>query len=95
MVRICICYNDQFKELAETFQVYLEGLDGITLECYNEDNARERKKAFAIKSHFAAHATPFCGIYQDGKAIKGFYSEVEECTQDNIGKFLTTFSSDK
>lgn len=58
-------------------------------EAYNEDVFKERKDAFALKGSWGAKLTPFAILVDDsGKAVKGFYSEVKECTVENIKRYM-------
>ena len=49
---------------------------------------KERKKGYKIKGSFSARLNPFIGVYNNDKPVKGFYSEANECTIDNITKYL-------
>lgn len=60
----------------------------IAVESFNEDNYKDKKKAIANKVLCGARLTPFVAVYNDDKElIKAFYSEVGECTVDNIKKY--------
>lgn len=60
----------------------------VKLIYYSEELHKERKKAFSIKNEWGALASPFAIIYNDDKPIKAFYSEINECTIDNIINYL-------
>ena len=68
----------------------------IIFEGYAEDSLKERKKAFGLKGCYAARLVPFVAVSTtieteegtDDKPMKAFYSEVSECTIDNILKFI-------
>ena len=50
---------------------------------------KERKDAFALKGSWGAKLTPFAILIDDsGKAVKAFYSEVKECTAENIKRYM-------
>lgn len=75
-----VAYNDNSKGLVESLH---------PTESYNEDLFKERKDAFALKGAWGARKTPFAILYtDDGIPVKGFYSEVGECTVDNIKNYL-------
>lgn len=48
------------------------------------DAIKEKKEAYAIKSHWAARLNPFVVVEEDDKIIKVFYSEVENAVQQLI-----------
>ena len=68
----------------------------IVFEGYAEDSLKERKKAFGLKGCYAARLVPFAAVSttvendeeKEEKPMKAFYSEVSECTIDNILKFI-------
>lgn len=60
----------------------------VLFEAYNEDVHSERKKSYAVKSHFAARKNPFCGVFEDNIITKGFYSEAKECTEQAIADYM-------
>lgn len=61
----------------------------FTLEAYDSRYLTERKKGYKVKGAFSARLDPFVGVYDDeGKPIKGFYSEANECNINNIIKYL-------
>lgn len=88
MIKVCLCYNQDSELLDGALRKSLGDCPDVTYESWNESAHTERKKAFGIKGHFAARATPFCGVFRDDNAIKGFYSEVGECTLQNITDFV-------
>ena len=46
---------------------------------------KERKKAFGLKGSFSARLSPFAVLYNsENNPVRAFYSEVNECTLDNI-----------
>ena len=77
-----IAYNENSARLVEYFK---ENFPNLEIEAYNEDVYKERSDAFILKSHWGARETPFAILCDsEDKAIKGFYSEVSECTINNI-----------
>lgn len=61
----------------------------ITIETFNEDSYKDKKKAIMTKVSCGARLTPFVAIYNESKdLVKAFYTEVEECTIDNIINYL-------
>lgn len=59
---------------------------------YREDSLKERKKAFGVKGSWAARVTPFAVMCDYEKnPLKAFYSEVQECTVDNIEFYLDSY----
>ena len=91
MYTIKIVYNSLLENSINTLKLKytLEYfIPGIHIEIYDENNYnKERKKALQIKSAFGARLVPFVGIYNDKKIIKGFYSEDNSCTTNNIFKY--------
>lgn len=53
----------------------------------DESSLKSRKKAFKVKNHFAARATPFAAVYDGDKPIKAFYTEADS----DIIKSLITY----
>nr|DAF63759.1 MAG TPA: hypothetical protein [Podoviridae sp. ctz6O13] len=84
MLKICLCYDRDSILLMESLQQKLSGHEGLVFQSYNEGYVTEKKKARSIKGNFAAKETPFCGLYEDAKMVKGFYSEDGRCTERNI-----------
>lgn len=61
----------------------------ISVETFNEDNYKDKKKAIMIKASCGTRLTPFVAIYDENRElVKAFYSEVGECTVDNVIKYL-------
>lgn len=88
MLRVCLCYNQDSILLDERIKIFCEDKPYVQYESWNEEYYRELKKSRGVKSHFAARKTPFCGIYRNDNMIKGFYSEVGECTETQITNYL-------
>ena len=53
----------------------------------NEDSAKGRKEAFSLKGQWGARKTPFAICFDGDKALKAFYSEVD----DDIVKSLINY----
>ena len=83
-----IVYNSDehdsfYKELCK-----LLDSNNIEYESYDSKFLKERKKGYKIKGSFSARLNPFIGVYDNDKPVNGFYSEANECTIDNITKYL-------
>ena len=78
-----------YKE-GDNISQFTESVSGV-LEMYNEDNYHEKKNAWSIKNACSARQTPFIAAYVEGKLMKAFYSEANECNIDNILKWLSEF----
>ena len=74
-----MAYDEKSESLYKTLKDLLnQKYPDIIFEGYAEDSLKERKKAFGLK-----------GCYEkEEKPMKAFYSEVSECTIDNILKFI-------
>ena len=79
-----VSYNNKTKDLIEA----LSKVDNLELECYNEDNYKEKRKSYMLKSSFSARLTPFAVLFEDQTIKKAFYSEAKECTIANITNYL-------
>lgn len=92
-VIIKVAYNDASVDFFKQLQQLIESkYPTASLVGYNEDLLKERKKAFSVKNGYAARKTPFAVILDyEETPIKAFYSEVSECTIDNIQYLLDSF----
>lgn len=83
MLEFKVVYNDtiQVEELKKLLQDY-------EVEYFNDSIYKEKKLGYKVKNAFAAKKSPFVGVYKDGKHLKGFYSEAEECNIQTIAKWL-------
>lgn len=90
---VLVAYNDEFESFHQELTTHIqEGYPTVELLCYNTDILKERKKAFGVKGSYAAKVDPFAVVLdREGKPQKAFYSEVKECTVDNIATFLDSF----
>lgn len=81
-----LVFNDE--ELDNQLSNYLKDKN-ITYVSYNLKYGHDRRKAFKVKGSCSAKADPFCVVYDDNESIcKAFYSEVNQCTFDNIKTYL-------
>lgn len=83
-----IVYNSDlhesfYKELCQ----FLDA-NSIKYESYDSKFLKDRKKGYKVKGAFSARLDPFVGVYKNDSPIKGFYSEVKECTVNNIIEYL-------
>lgn len=86
---IRLIYNEGCRILATQIEKLREIDSCLEIEMLNEDNHKEKKKALQGKISCGAKLVPFVAIYNDSsELIKAFYSEVGECTVDNINKYL-------
>ena len=87
-ITVAIDDNSQkfFQELTEVIKTeYPE----VELNSFHEGLLKERKKAFAFKGGYSARKTPFAVLFDvDRNPRKAFYTEVEECTVENIKSHL-------
>lgn len=61
----------------------------VEINFFHEGKLKERRKAFMLKGGYSAKKSPFAVIFDvDKNPLKAFYSEVEECTIDNIEWYL-------
>lgn len=66
-----------------------ENYPKVQIETYDEDHFKDKKKAIMIKASCGTRLAPFTAVYDANKElIKAFYSEVGECTIENILNFL-------
>ena len=86
-----ISYNNDSLELVTQLNSILQDVEIIS---YNEDVKKERKKAFGLKGNYGAKESPFSVLYKEDKPIKAFYTEVRECTLDNIINYLNTLNNE-
>jgi hypothetical protein len=71
-----------FKQLSDLIS---QNYPKVKLVGYHENKLKERKKAFGVKGGYGARLTPFTVVLDhESKPLKAFYSEVNECTLDNI-----------
>lgn len=90
-------YNDNseilFRQVRDSIA---EKYPLIIVEGFHENFMKERKKAFGLKGSFSARLSPFAALYDsENNPVKAFYSEVNECTLDNIVSILDSIVSNK
>ena len=90
---IKIVYNSEIHNIKDIIDEL--NTRHIKYEVYDNYYTKERKKGFKIKGAFSARLDPFMGVYENDAPIKGFYSEVSECTLSNLIKFLDADYSDR
>lgn len=79
-------WKDQIANLLST--KYPE----VEVTFFHEGKLKTRRKAFMLKGGYSARKSPFAVIFNSDKnPLKAFYSEVEECTLDNISWYLDFF----
>lgn len=85
-----IVYSEDCLPLKNQVVAYIwEKLPGIEVETYDELHYKDKKKAIMIKASCGTRLVPFVAVYNDDKElIKAFYSEVGDCTVNNIIKYL-------
>lgn len=84
-----IIYSDICLSLKNRIAAYiLEKFPEIEVETYNESHYKNKKKAIMIKASCGTKLVPFVAIYNNKELVKAFYSEVGDCTADNIIKYL-------
>lgn len=86
-----IAYDDNSEKLITELKNVLEKFPLVNLETFHENILKERKKAFSLKSEWGTRLSPFAILIDNEKPIKAFYSDVNECTIDNISKILKSF----
>lgn len=85
-VLLTVVYNESSEKFYDNLkELIARKYPLVKLVGYHEDILKERKKAFGVKGSYAARQTPFAVMFDvEDKPIKAFYSEVNECTVDNI-----------
>lgn len=88
-----VVYDDNSQMLIDKLKSILSNCPLIELESYHEGLFKERKKAFGLKGSFSARLSPFAVLYNsENNPVKAFYSEVNECTLDNIIDNINKYS---
>lgn len=82
-MKVEIVYNSDIKKIKEA------DYPSVSFSFIDERTLKGKKQGFKTKGHFAARLSPFIGIYDDeGKAIKGFYSETGEDVVESLIQYL-------
>ncbi len=90
IMELAIVYNsDKHKDFYNSLINYLLQ-NNIKYSSFDAKYTKERKKSYRVKGAFSARLDPFVGIYENNNPIKGFYSEANECTLDNIINYIKT-----
>lgn len=92
-VQLATVYNDNSETYFQELETLIEDkYVAVKLVGYHEDVLKERKKAFGLKGGYGARKTPFAVLFDnEDNPIQAFYSEVNECTVDNIKKASDSF----
>lgn len=87
MLKLIVAYNEdsdaRFRLLKHAFPFLVEG--------YNEDNSKERKHAFNIKSAWGAKMTPFAILMNGDSAVKGWWSEEKPLNVEEIVEYVLEY----
>lgn len=85
-----IIYSEACMPFKNKIVAYIwEKFPKIEVETYDELHYKDKKKAIMIKASCGTRLVPFVAVYDNNKElIKAFYSEVRDCTADNIIKYL-------
>ena len=87
-ITVAIDDNSQ-KFLHELTEVIKTEYPEVELNSFHEGLLKERKKAFALKGGYSARKTPFAVLFDtDRNPLRAFYTEVTECTVENIKFYL-------
>ena len=87
----CTCNTPEFCSQI----VDLKNLYDLDVEVYDSRYFDTKKKGYLkCKSAFSAKLDPFVGIWINDIPKKGFYSEVNECTLDNIKQYLNNLNDE-
>lgn len=93
MITIRCTYTDEsfYRELVDLCEKYGD----ISTLGFDANFYDSKKKGYLkCKSAFAAKMDPFVGVWINNIPKRGFYSESDECTLDNIEKYLKSLSDD-
>lgn len=83
-MEVHVVYNDNSqKERLE--EIFKESPFSFT---FIDVRGKEKKNAWALKSHWGAKEDPFAIVMDRDKAIKAFYSETGENVINELIKFL-------
>lgn len=86
-----ISYNDDSQELVKQLEKELTRFKDIEFKSYHEELFKERNKSFKLKGAYGTRLCPFALLTIDGKPVKAFYSELNQCTVENIINSLYEF----
>ena len=91
MLTLEVSYNDDSQELVKKLEKELLKFKDIELKSYHEELFKERKKSFKLKGAYGTRLCPFAVLTIEGKPVKAFYSELNQCTVENIINSLYEF----
>ena len=91
MLTLKLSWNDSCKWIPDLLTTLSKDYPTLTVESFNEDSMKERKKAFGLKNTWGTRMSPFVVLYDENKPIKAFYSEDDSCTFDQIVSSLNSF----
>lgn len=84
-MKLYLAHNNDQKLETELKNFILAEMPDVKIYAYDESYTDERQKAARVRGAFSATQAPFAVLKTDEeKYIKAFYSEVDECTLDNI-----------
>lgn len=85
-----VVYNETCIPFKNRVVSYIwDKLPKVEVETYDELHHKDKKKAIMIKASCGTRLVPFVAVYDDNKElVKAFYSEVGDCTADNVIKYL-------
>lgn len=86
-----VAYNDNSQELVKQLEKELAVFNDLEFKSYHEELFKERNKAFKLKGAYGTRLCPFALLSIDGKPVKAFYSEMDQCTFTNIINSLHEF----
>lgn len=86
-----ISYNDDSQKLVKELEKELERFKDIEFKSYHEELFKERSKSFKLKGAYGTRLCPFALLTIEGKPVKAFYSELNQCTVENIINSLYEF----
>lgn len=70
----------------------IENYPNLHLKLHDEHTAQGKKDSYSFKGTWAAKLSPFAILFaDDGKVIHAFYSEIKDCTFDNINNYLISY----
>lgn len=91
MMLLEISYNDDSQELVKQLEKELTKFVDVKFKSYHEELFKERKKSFKLKGAYGTRLCPFALLTIDSKPVKAFYSELNQCTVENIINSLYEF----
>lgn len=94
MVTVKCTYNEEtfYQKLIDLCEQY----PNVHTEGYDSNYFDTKKKGYLkCKGAFAAKKDPFIGVWVNDIPKKGFYSEVGECTLDNLKEYLNNLPDEE